>query len=173
MIAAALAFSVLVIISDPKLMKRINGTRKRFVTGIESLLKKAKQSTPLYLEIYRNSSWKTMLELSIFKLRTYISIHLETGLLVRPRANFYDLIYYDGINRYVVRFPKIRGPSNISYILDPTQADVTTKIKEYLGPSHNFHGIFTSPMFLGYESLTFVLLDGRTLVFNGNDRIIF
>lgn len=132
---------------------------------------KFRENIPLYLEVYKNASWQTMVELLVFKIRDKLSLHFESGLLIRKPKNLYDLIYYDGTNRYVVRFPKVRGPSKILQVLDEKHIDVTDKIKEYGGPSHNFHGIPTTPEMLGYTSLAFIGLDGTTMDFRSGDII--
>jgi hypothetical protein len=166
---ALLISSITILVTDPKLRKKASEI-KGYVSN------KAGKIIPFYREIYRNSSWQTLAEFIIFKLRSSISVHLETGLLVKPKTNFYDLIYYDGVNRYVVRFPRVRGPSKIFQITDDQNTDVTDKIKEYLGPSHNFHGISTSPALLGYKSLTFEMIDGqapRILKFVDTEKILF
>lgn len=124
-------------------------------------------------EIYKNASWKTLFEFSIFKSRSFFSRHLESGLLMRPKANFCDLVYYDGINRYVIRFPRVRGPSQIISILDKDDKDVTLKVKAFMGPSHNFHGVPTTPELLGYDILTFIFLDDTKKTFEKDQRIVF
>jgi len=177
MFAIAIAAASLVIFTDSEMREKVRKSTVNLINGAKNLMNEAKKKTPIYLEMYKNTSLKEVVELCTFKLRTSVSTRLETGLLRRPSTDsdiakkFYDLIYYDGTNRYVVRFPKVRGPSNISHILDDTGADVTSKIKEYLGPSHNFHGIPTTPISLGYNGLTFVTITGKATGFQSNDRI--
>jgi len=122
-------------------------------------------------KIYRNLSLKNISEFLLFKLRATAAHHLETGLLTRPNPKFYDLVYYDGANRFIVRFPKVRGPGKISRIMSEGQ-DVTNKLSEYMGPSHNFHGIPTTPEFLGYESLVFIFRDDSCNIFFKDEQII-
>jgi hypothetical protein len=72
---------------------------------------------------------------------------------VKSDRRSYDITYYDGVKKYIVHFPKKRGACKISKIYDQDGNDVTPIVLTYMGPSHNFHGIPTSPEMLGYESL--------------------
>lgn len=121
--------------------------------------------------VYNFLSWEATLEFIKLKIRTWVQTTLETGVLIHPRGKFCELVYHDGTNRYVVRFPKTRGPGKVSMVLDENQEDVTFRIREYMGPCHNFHGIVTTPAVLGYKKLLFSLRDGRKLCFEGDDLI--
>ena len=155
------ASSVVILFLNPE----IRGRARKFIgTASDKIFQ--------CLEIFKQSSLTTVKDFCMLKLRTKISNSLETGLLIKPsKYHFYDLIYYDDLNRYIVRFPKVRGPSNISQILTNDVIDVTNKVKEYMGPSHNFHGIPTTPDMLGFDSLTFVMIDGATIKFEQNEEI--
>lgn len=163
--------SLAILATDKVLVNKLKSVGENIFSRFKSSTNIIKKRFPLYLEISRKYSWKNIVELFILRLRIIISRYLETGYLTRPNVNFYDLVYYDGTNRYVVRFPRLRGPSQISHILDGNDVDVTDKLKEYLGPSYNFHGISTSPIVFGYDLLTFVFIDGRMLTFKRNDTI--
>lgn len=116
-------------------------------------------------------------EIFIIKLRNYLSNKFEIGLITRYRGNYYDLTYFDGMNRYIVRFPKVRGGCPFVKVTtqkdDAKEIDVTHSIVSFAGPSSNFHGIQICPKFLGYESLTFTLKDGEVKTFLCNDNIMF
>jgi hypothetical protein len=122
---------------------------------------------------------RTIVDLASLKLKIFIIERLEAGLLIKKKGNHYDLIYFDGIHKYIVRFPKHRGPSKYQRIFTTTEGeggirqDVTHVIKEYAGPSHNFHGIVTTPHTLGYKNLTFVLNSEEERHFGENDVILF
>lgn len=115
-------------------------------------------------------SWQTLLEFCLLQLRSKASLHLETGILRRSKTSC-ELVYYEGTNRYVVKFPKVRGPGKISQVFDDQNMDVTEKIREYMGPCHNFHGIPTTPKLLGYDQLRFVLLNDEIITIQGEDVI--
>lgn len=83
----------------------------------------------------------------------------------------YTLTYYDGLQKYVVVFPRIRGPSKISIVMS-NGVTVTDEIRKFGGPSFNFHGIPTTPRMLGYDNLTFYYRFGNSSTFESDDLII-
>jgi hypothetical protein len=128
---------------------------------------------PLVREIYQNLSLVTMFDFTMFKLRQLASKNLEIGLLV-VKKDTYELTYYNNSLKYTAVWPKKRGPcpfsevsANDLFLIN----DCTEKIRHYAGPSHNFHGIQTTPNMLGYEDLTFTLRNGKSLYFRGTDVI--
>lgn len=133
-------------------------------------------------EIYRNASWRTIIDLCIYKARLLASEHLETGLLSSSSTE-HNLVYYDGPLKYSVRFPKKRGPCPYGLItttgnrqgrfqsMDQTPFDVTEEVRVFAGPSHNFHGIPTTPKMLGYQNLTFHFRSGSVVTFDIGDVI--
>lgn len=93
---------------------------------------------------------------------------------------FYELTYYLSEKEYTVRFPKARGPSRLQSVLlyrdGHYDKDVTLEVRRYMGPSNNFHGIPTTPSFLGYGEngmkLHFVLFgDENRKIFGPTDVI--
>lgn len=139
-----------------------------------------------YREIYKNTTWKLIVELFLFQLRNQASLHLESGLLTNL-GNAYNLDYYDGSTKYSVRFPKKRGPcpfSKVEYVKEECIRDsdgvtsvayiidVTEKIRKFAGPCHNFHGIETTPKMLGYKSLTFYFRTDNEVTFSENQPIV-
>jgi hypothetical protein len=121
-----------------------------------------------------HASWARILkEFLALKIRKTVTTYFEAGiLLTKPRTDFYDLKYYDGTNKYIVRFPKTRGPSKYSHVIDENEEDVTDIISMYAGPCHNFHGIAVTPKFLGYESLTFFYINDTSVTFRSEDPIV-
>jgi len=104
------------------------------------------------------------------RARLLASRYLESGLLISHDKR-YELVYYNGVHRFRVTFPKKRGPKRVVAVVDQTGNDVTHAIFEYMGPSHNFHGIPTSPALLGYEALAFNIRNGAVLRFCGEELI--
>jgi hypothetical protein len=93
--------------------------------------------------------------------------------LQKYRGDYTDLIYYDGPERYVVRFPKRRAPSPFISVVDREGIDVTMSIRVYAGRHHNFHGIVTTPYLLGYPYLKFVTSGGDEIEFTTHEHISF
>lgn len=144
-------------------------------SSIVSFVKNFRTNVPIYREIYRTASLKTLIEFCIFKARFTASKHLETGLLSSDTKT-HNLIYYDGSTRYSVRFPKKRGPCPFSQVTTYFNAlynahNVTERIREFAGPSHNFHGIPTTPQMLGYDNLTFTFRNGLCDTYLADDVI--
>jgi hypothetical protein len=146
-------------------------------SNIVSFVKNFKTNTPIYKEIYRTASWKTMIEFLVFKARISAAHHLETGLL-SGTAKIHNLVYYDGPSRYSIRSPKKRGPCTFSQVTTIRNSvaggekeDVTEKIREFAGPSHNFHGIPTTPDMLDFSNLTFVYRNGMIITYESGDCI--
>lgn len=114
-----------------------------------------------------------MIEFLIFKARIVAAHHLETGLL-SGTTKIHDLVYYDGPTRYTIRFPKKRGPCSFSQVTttyDSVETDVTEEIRRFAGPSHNFHGIPTTPYMLDYPNLTFVYRNGCIIKYDAIETI--
>lgn len=129
----------------------------------------------MYREV---ATLQNIYDLGLFKLRIFLSEHLETGFLSRrpgPGPIVYDLTYFDGPTKYTVRFSKTRGPSPFSHVtfLDKNAEiqDVTDTIRRFAGPSHNFYGIPTTPDLLGFSNLTFYYRDGTNATFEQHDVI--
>lgn len=55
--------------------------------------------------------------------------------------------------------------------LTTSPLDVSEKIRPYLGPFYDFHGMKITPKDLGYSMLQFDFLIGETKIFNENDVI--
>lgn len=124
-------------------------------------------------EIYRYLSIVTIFEFIRFRLRQIASRNLEIGLL-KVKNNVYELTYYNDSLKYIAVWPKRRGPCPFSQVMANNLFlidDVTEQVRMYAGPSHNFHGIQTTPFMLGYEDLIFTLRNGKTLYFRGTDFI--
>jgi len=141
---------------------------------------------PMYREIYRNLTWRNLIDFSLFKLRLLAARHLETGLISkRPGTGpaVYDLTYFEGSTKYTLRFTKLRGPCPFSHVTtttylaiddwsgDVVEKDVTENIRRFAGPSHNFYGIPTTPKLLEYPNLTFHFRKGSSVRFESDDVI--
>lgn len=140
---------------------------------IIKFVKSVKDNALVYKEIYRAASWRTIADFCTFKTRLVLSRHFETGFLSGTPQN-HSLVYYDGSTKYIIRFPKKRGPCTFSQVTcssDDLVADVTEDIRRFAGPSHNFHGIPTTPKMLGFDNLTFVYRNGQTVKYEEGDVI--
>ena len=109
--------------------------------------------------------------LSYLKLRLWLSCKLEMGhLKIHPKH--YELIYYNGSQRYKVIFPKKRGPRKIIFASTQEGKNVTQEIFEAMGPSRDFYDIRTSPKLLGYpEGLKVTYRSGATVHYLPDDAI--
>ena len=87
-------------------------------------------------------------------------------------VKIFQLPYQDGINSYKLRFPKKRGPSIITKVTDENFKDITTEMRELMGPCHNFHSIPTTPQLLGYKKLYFYYRDGKMKEFENLEPIV-
>ena len=108
-------------------------------------------------EILGYLSYRNIIDFALFRARLAAAAKLKTGHLEKGVTTT-DLTFYDGTFKYVVRFNRRRGPcpfSNVSTTLGGSAYDITDRIREFAGPSHNFYGIPTTPNMLGYENLTF------------------
>lgn len=143
--------------------------------AIINFVARIRENAPMIREIYRTTSWRTITDFCIFKARIKITSHFETGLLQQGPSTC-NLVYYDGATRYSVRFPKKRGPCTFSQVTTSNasgeEKDVTEQIREFGGPSHNFHGIPTTPGRLDFENLTFTYRNGTVRTFQKDDVII-
>lgn len=112
-------------------------------------------------------------EALINRLRRWIAKLLQLGHLERTGAT-YTLVYHHGSTRHRVVFPIRRGPTRIHSIVterDGIEEDVTSSIREVMGPGHNFHGIPTTPKMLGYDTLTVHRYGGASDRFEADDVI--
>lgn len=67
----------------------------------------------------------------------------------------YIINYVHGFQTYKILAPRRRGPCQFDRVVDQDGNDVTAAVKQFAGPSHNFHGIPTTPEMIGYRSLAF------------------
>jgi len=100
-------------------------------------------------------------------LKSVTLSHVVYGTLKRSDHK-YILSYVDGLKTYTITFPMVRGPCKFYSVTaygDGGAEDVTDAIREYAGPSHDFHTIPTSPFLLGYPALTFHYRGGESKTF--------
>lgn len=91
---------------------------------------------------------------------------------VEVHHKFYIINYSHGFQTYKILTPRKRGPCKFNQVLDQHGIDVTEKIKQFSGPSHNFHGIPTTPEMLGYSKLIFLNgIDDTVKTFEAEDLI--
>lgn len=145
------------------------------INNIINFVSGARNHLPVVQEIYRTSSWRTLMDFCVFYARIKATHFFETGLLLKNSSS-YSLVYYDGAAKYCVLFPKKRGPCPFSQVTtaisDGKEVDFTEKIREFAGPSHNFHGIPTTPKMFNFENLTFTYRNGTVRTFQKDDVIV-
>jgi hypothetical protein len=109
-------------------------------------------------------------DLILYFIRLKVMDKLGCGKLSTSNK-YYEVSYFNGPTKYTIRFQKKIGVC--PYIsVTCKDLDVTEKIKEYAGPTHNFHGITVTPASLGYnDPLTFYYRDGTTKTFLLNEKI--
>jgi len=90
---------------------------------------------------------------------------------VHVDKNYYIVHYPFGVNWYKIIIPRHRKPCKITSITDSSGLDISKDIFEYMGPSHNFHGITVSPQILGYETIIFEYINGDKKEFSNKDEI--
>jgi hypothetical protein len=95
--------------------------------------------------------------------------------LVSIGRDLHELTYKYNNNMYKIRIPKRHAPSDIEYISgttpNGTEWECDDEIRAFMGPSHNFHGIPTTPKMLGYSVLVFEHVDGRSETYGENEII--
>jgi len=110
-------------------------------------------------------------DLITLELRSWVSHKLNLGNL-EVQSGVCILTYHDGARRFQVYFPKKRGPRNIVSVHTQCEKCVTKEVFEAMGPSHNFHGIVTTPRMLGYpDGLKVTYRSGVTKHYLGEDVI--
>ena len=146
------------------------------ISNVSKIKEKISKSLRVCKEVVHNYrtgalSFKTLTDLCIFKLRIWVAKKLEIGLLISSKGK-YELIYYDGDMRYKVVFPKNRKIRQISQVENVLGEDITPEILEMMGPSHNFHGISSSPGLLGWkDGLNVKYRSGEEIFYGYNDII--
>ncbi len=109
-------------------------------------------------------------DLAVLEVRCWLIKNMELGdLQVLPKK--YILTYYVGSRRYKIHFPKKRGPRNIVSVRT-NDTCITEEVFEAMGPSHNFHGIETTPELLGYpHGVTVKYRVGKTVHYEKTETI--
>lgn len=133
-----------------------------------------------FLKLYvTHYLWEAMTVYMGVQFRTSIGYDtIENAPIMHTHTPINVAGYYVGTKKYTVVFQRIRGPCPFSKVLRVQKPvgmpdDVTEKIKEFAGPSHNFHGIPTTPEMLGESALLFHLRSGSVRRFEYNDVIKF
>lgn len=104
------------------------------------------------------------------ELMNWLARVMNMGHITRTRKTM-DVSYRVNGEVYTVRFKSKLTPSKIHFISDHEGNDVTKEVRRFMGPYQNFHGISTTPKFLGYKELTFHFIDNSFKLFNEEDEI--
>ena len=92
--------------------------------------------------------------------------------IVKINKNTYELTYFLNGNTYKMFIKTNLGPQpKIIQALDSADDDITDKLRPYLGPGGNFHGLKYKPKDFNITSLTLNMGDTRELAFSQNDEI--
>jgi len=113
---------------------------------------------------------QTVKELCILEVRTWLVEKFDLGSLIVGKK-YCTLTYFHGDRKFRVKFPKKRGPRSITLIETLDDKNVTKEVIEMMGPSHNFHGISTSPLLLGYNGLKITYRNGMVSYYLKDDTI--
>lgn len=130
------------------------------------------------MNIIKYISVRNFINVTAFYIRRKISEFFCIGKFIHQRLTS-DIHYIHGMAEYIIRFPNKRGPCPWSSVRDQSGTDVTERVNKFAGPSHNFHGIATTPTTLGFTSLEFELrlsddeTHCHTIMFQSNDVIKF
>lgn len=111
--------------------------------------------------------------LKLVFLAVYIKIcQMCNKSLKKIDKNTYELTYVLGNRKFRYQFKPVLGPSPVLLVTDGDEEDVTTELKELMGPMYNWHGTAAvTPDLLGYSSLCFELSTGQENIYNGHDVI--
>jgi len=110
-------------------------------------------------------------EYALLKLREWAMNYLYTGK-IEMKDNVYTLTYFIGQKEYKAVFKGKRGPNKITKILNKNDEDITDRILAYMGPTHNFHNIPTSPKMLNLDECRFIHINGNVSRFCGDETIV-
>ncbi len=91
--------------------------------------------------------------------------------LVEMHPRYYVIHYPFGVTWYKIIVPRRKGPCLIDTVSDGDGKDVKKDVRAFMGPSHNFHGMTVTPKMLGYDSLIFTYIGGKTKIFAELDEI--
>lgn len=84
-----------------------------------------------------------------------------------------EVEYEYNSRKFVVCFPRHRGPTNI-FKVEHDNRDITTFMRERLGVDGNFHGILTTPKMLGLNGkIQITYFDGKTKNYEKDEVIFF
>ncbi len=92
--------------------------------------------------------------------------------LVEKNRNNYIISYNYNNNDYKILLKKKRLRKRIKGIEDENGIDVIDNVKPYMGPFLDFHGLEICPIDLGYNKLTFYMLNGDIQIYNSNDILL-
>ena len=123
-----------------------------------TIAKQIHHKSPVYISFISETvaaiSLSDIQELCSKNIRSWAISRFELGKVVVGRG-YTDIIYWDEDQRFVIRCPQKRGPKKYFHIRDANGDVVMAEVEKYIGPSHNFHGIPTTPKMLGYKSHEF------------------
>lgn len=137
------------LILKPDIVKIVYGA----LTNLSEMKRKMITTRDVIIGIKNNFSTQIVKDYVSFKMKAYLINHLDIGKVESVGKTGYRVSYfYDvGDHQYTIHFPKHRGARKITGVKDlEGDADITEIIYKAMGPSHNFHGIPTTPALLGY-----------------------
>ena len=95
---------------------------------------------------------------------------LKNDVIKKSRTHI--IPYYSQNKHYKIIYkPSIKKKRIIKVLYH--NLDITEEILEFLGPHNDFHNIPTTPLLLGYDSLTFEFLNDESKTFNDDEIIKF
>lgn len=101
----------------------------------------------------------------------------SVGMVRQIDRHTFEVEYrvYDQV--YRMRVVPHRGPSTIPRFMTDQNEDITDRVREYLGPMLNWHGVIVTPRMLGYDrvvSIDDTILDKVSVLntFDKNDSIL-
>jgi hypothetical protein len=117
-----------------------------------------KKSQRIWLKIqYFLILVRSFLSLKLKEFRELVLKVLGVGILVHVDDEVYNLNYYSEGKVWTLCLENKGIPTSFISVLDENGANVTEKVRKYMGPFRKFP-ITTTPSMLGYDSLTFTVL---------------
>lgn len=118
-----------------------------------------------FLTLKSRTHRETAYDYISFSLRHFLmdQLNIDASKIKHVSKKTAEISYYSGTKKYNLRMPKRRGPRKIISVItmtDDSRDDITEEILTFLGPSHDFHSIPTTPRMLGYDNL-FVIYRGK------------
>ncbi len=110
------------------------------------------------------------------RISSFLLVMFDSDVMLvkyKTSMNHIDIDYELNGREYTIRIPQKRKlvlPVTTTFLHNGR--DVTRTVKQFLGPSHNFHGIVTTPALLGYDSLATRYVSGNEDQFESDDILL-